>query len=58
MTVDWLNRPAGRAPLVIAHRGSSGVAPENTLAAFELAVSQGARAVECDVVLEIGRAHV
>ncbi len=51
MTVDWLHRPAGRAPLVIAHRGSSGVAPENTLAAFELAVSQGARAVECDVVL-------
>lgn len=51
MTVDWLTRPAGHAPLVIAHRGSSGVAPENTLAAFELAVSQGARAVECDVVL-------
>jgi glycerophosphoryl diester phosphodiesterase len=51
MTVDWLTRSAGHAPLVIAHRGSSGVAPENTLAAFELAVAQGARAVECDVVL-------
>lgn len=51
MPVDWLARPAGAAPLVIAHRGASGIAPENTIAAFELAVAQGARAVECDVVL-------
>jgi glycerophosphoryl diester phosphodiesterase len=51
MTVDWLTRETGSPPLVIAHRGSSGKAPENTIAAFELAVSQGARAVECDVVL-------
>lgn len=32
-----------------AHRGSSGAAPENTLAAFELAVRQGAQGVELDV---------
>ncbi|HEV2083603.1 MAG TPA: glycerophosphodiester phosphodiesterase family protein, partial [Gemmatimonadales bacterium] len=36
---------------VIAHRGASGVAPENTLAAFELAVRQGADAFELDVRL-------
>ncbi len=36
---------------VIAHRGASGSAPENTLAAFELAVGQGADALELDVRL-------
>ncbi len=51
MVLDWLVRKPGSAPLVIAHRGSSGVAPENTIASLELAVSQGATAVECDVVL-------
>ncbi len=34
---------------VIAHRGYSAVAPENTLAAFAAAVSAGARAVEFDI---------
>lgn len=34
-----------------AHRGASGHAPENTLAALELAVSQGADMVEVDVQL-------
>jgi glycerophosphoryl diester phosphodiesterase len=34
---------------VIAHRGSSATAPENTLAAFRLAVEQGADYVELDV---------
>jgi glycerophosphoryl diester phosphodiesterase len=38
-------------PLIIAHRGASGEAPENTLAAFDLAVRQGASAVEFDVHL-------
>jgi glycerophosphoryl diester phosphodiesterase len=36
---------------VIAHRGASKDAPENTLSAFELAVSQGADAIELDVKL-------
>jgi glycerophosphoryl diester phosphodiesterase len=35
--------------LVIAHRGASGHAPENTLAAFRLALSMGAKAIEFDV---------
>jgi glycerophosphoryl diester phosphodiesterase len=35
--------------LVIAHRGSSAGAPENTLAAFRLAVDQGADFIEFDV---------
>jgi glycerophosphoryl diester phosphodiesterase len=36
---------------VIAHRGASGLAPENTMAAFELAVREGADAFELDVRL-------
>jgi glycerophosphoryl diester phosphodiesterase len=38
-------------PLVIAHRGNSSVAPENTEAAVRPALATGARAVECDVQL-------
>ena len=38
-------------PLVIAHRGASGLAPENTMAAFRLAVALGADGVELDVNL-------
>ena len=38
-------------PLVIAHRGSSMQAPENTLAAFNLAAEQEADAIELDVDL-------
>lgn len=36
---------------VIAHRGASGTAPENTLPAFELAWKEGADGVEVDVRL-------
>jgi glycerophosphoryl diester phosphodiesterase len=39
------------APLVIAHRGSSRFAPENTLASFRLAADQGANAIELDAKL-------
>jgi glycerophosphoryl diester phosphodiesterase len=39
------------APLVIAHRGASGHAPENTLAAFRRARELGAEGVELDVRL-------
>lgn len=38
-------------PWVIGHRGASGVAPENTLAAFQKALEQGARMIELDVHL-------
>ncbi len=38
-------------PFVIAHRGASADAPENTLAAFGLGISQGADGVELDVHL-------
>jgi glycerophosphoryl diester phosphodiesterase len=40
---------SNQAVLVIAHRGASAVAPENTLAAFRLAAEQGANFVELDV---------
>lgn len=38
-------------PLIIAHRGASADAPENTMAAFRLAIDQGAEGVEFDVRL-------
>ena len=38
-------------PMNIAHRGASEHAPENTLAAFELALRLGAEAIELDVHL-------
>ncbi len=40
-----------KRPLVIAHRGASAYAPENTLAAFELAIELGADLLELDVHL-------
>lgn len=38
-------------PLIVAHRGSSKRAPENTFAAFDLAVASGADGIEMDVRL-------
>ncbi|WP_415032701.1 glycerophosphodiester phosphodiesterase [Gordonia sp. (in: high G+C Gram-positive bacteria)] len=38
-------------PAVVAHRGASGDAPEHTLAAYELALTQGADGLECDIRL-------
>ena len=40
---------SGARPLVIAHRGASADAPDNSLAAFEVAIVAGADAVELDV---------
>ncbi|HAM28094.1 MAG TPA: glycerophosphodiester phosphodiesterase [Microbacteriaceae bacterium] len=37
-------------PLVIAHRGASGYRPEHTRSAYELAIEQGADALEPDIV--------
>src|SRR5512138_1041133 len=47
-TVPPAPRVPGR-PLVLGHRGASADAPENTLAAFRLALAQGADGVELDV---------
>lgn len=49
MIADLLLDPAARP--VIAHRGASGLAPENTLAAFDRAAADGADAFELDVRL-------
>ncbi len=46
---EWL-APHER-PLIIAHRGASAVAPQNTLAAFRKAAELGADGVELDVHL-------
>jgi glycerophosphoryl diester phosphodiesterase len=48
--MNLFSQPRSR-PLIIAHRGSSASAPENTLAAFLLAAEQGADAIELDVDL-------
>ena len=40
-------RPEGR-PLILGHRGASADAPENTMAAFRLALEQGADGFELD----------
>ncbi len=40
----------GAGPLVIGHRGAPGYLPEHTAGSFELAIAQGADAVEVDVV--------
>ncbi|HSU67231.1 MAG TPA: glycerophosphodiester phosphodiesterase family protein [Tepidisphaeraceae bacterium] len=42
--------PFATRPLVIAHRGACGVLPEQTLESFDLAIQQGANAMEFDVV--------
>jgi glycerophosphoryl diester phosphodiesterase len=46
MMLESLSRP-----VIFAHRGASAHAPENTVASFELAVAQGADAIELDVKL-------
>ena len=49
---SWRFTPGSlRYPLVIAHRGGSTVAPENTLEAFRSAIDAGADAIELDVRL-------
>lgn len=38
-------------PLVIAHRGASGMLPEHTVEAYQLAIDQGADVIECDLAV-------
>ncbi len=45
-------------PLVLAHRGASAYAPENTLAAFRLAFEMGADGIEVDATLTQDRVPV
>ena len=42
--------PSLSDPIVIAHRGASGQRPEHTIAAYELAIAQGADVIEPDLV--------
>lgn len=45
------NAAMQQRPLVIAHRGASAERPEHTLAAYELAIDQGADFIEPDLVV-------
>lgn len=45
-----MNAAAFPSPVIIAHRGASGYRPEHTLAAYELAIEQGADFIEPDLV--------
>ncbi len=49
MDIQRISHP--HRPLILAHRGANQRAPENTLAAFRLAVDMGADGVELDVQL-------
>jgi len=49
-SVAHATRPQVPRPLVIGHRGASGYLPEHTLAAYELAIVQGADFIEPDLV--------
>ncbi|WP_414521341.1 phytase [Umezakia ovalisporum] len=40
----------GKPPLVIGHRGASGLRPEHTLVAYKLAIAEGANFIEPDLV--------
>ncbi len=42
---------SGKAPLVIGHRGASGLLPEHTLEGYKLAIEQGADYIEPDLVM-------
>ncbi|MCL1465024.1 glycerophosphodiester phosphodiesterase [Argonema galeatum] len=49
MTAGEMIETASR-PIIIAHRGASGLRPEHTLAAYELAIDLGADFIEPDLV--------
>lgn len=46
-----MTRGRGERPLIVAHRGASGMLAEHTLAAYLKALDDGADALECDVRL-------
>ncbi len=47
----FLAMPVCAEPFIVAHRGASGEAPENTLPAFKLAWKQKADAIEGDLLI-------
>src|SRR5438045_4343432 len=49
--MPWADEVLAGHPFVVAHRGSSFSRPEHTLAAYDLALKEGADGVECDVRL-------
>lgn len=49
--MTWADEVLGGHPFVVAHRGASADRPEHTLAAYDLALKEGADGVECDVRL-------
>jgi glycerophosphoryl diester phosphodiesterase len=51
MTREQQSSGAPKKPWIVAHRGASAYAPENTVPAFELAAQQGATFVEFDLQL-------
>ncbi len=49
--MTWADDVLAGHPYVVAHRGASAARPEHTLAAYDLALKEGADGVECDVRL-------
>lgn len=49
--MTWADEVLAGHPFVVAHRGASAGRPEHTLAAYDLALKEGADGVECDVRL-------
>lgn len=49
--MNAIPEPGRRRPIVIAHRGASGERPEHTMAAYRLAIAQGADFIEPDLVM-------
>ncbi|WP_146198618.1 glycerophosphodiester phosphodiesterase [Rhodohalobacter mucosus] len=50
MVLKQILKPSHHSFLAVAHRGASAEAPENTMAAFELALKQGADMIEIDIL--------
>ncbi len=46
-----MSESVAHRPIVIAHRGASGERPEHTMAAYRLAIAQGADFIEPDLVM-------
>ncbi|NEN94083.1 MAG: hypothetical protein F6K50_00475 [Moorea sp. SIO3I7] len=49
--IPQLNTLNGQDPIIIGHRGASGLLPEHTLEGFRLALEQGADFIETDYVM-------